>query len=277
MSIYGVQTFLSDVLTKQPILSAFESDAQRTLANYNLTENQQRMLAGLPTARLTKYFWMLVSKRLWLGMKAFPLTKSLLPDDFAARFSARYSELNPPAPVAGSPMFSEAMTLYRFLVACIQAGELSSPPYLLDVLTYEMLLFKLSNSPGVPKRAAVANGSHPSDYTDARPVLHPQVEIARFSYDIIPLVRALQARQESAPQVLACTLVFLRVEEEREVTVSKINEATRELISLCDGNRTMRQIAQELSERVSEGSSLQSKIPGILARLTTAGIICSAT
>jgi hypothetical protein len=210
-------------------------------------------LRKLDADRLNFYTSGLKRRRIEIALKAFPLTKFLVSDEIN-QFVAAYCQQFPPTLDSAVPALREHIRFYQFLVRLIADGKLQSK-YLKDILEYEKNLFFIGNSVEASRSAsefARANRSLPDDFTmdliwNLKPSRGVHVEASSFTYDVIELASYLSGREvpELAPK--ATYLLFSKIPNELGVKTSKINKATLDLISLCDGARATGAVLSKLA------------------------------
>lgn len=255
MSILEMQRVLTRVFTSEEFRQSFLADAEAACGAYDLTARELKSLKALDGERVGNYALILREVRFELALRAFPLTQSLLPDDFH-KFAGRYVREYPPTTTTGAAMFREATTLYRFVLKLAEEGELNVP-YLRDVMKYEKNLFSVGNRLEASLSAnacSEANAVLPPDFTERaighlRPLKGAHVETGSFGYDVLALISQLSRGEEPRLSEERTYVLFHKVPGDQGVKVSKINAATRDLIGLCDGTRATAEVISELAAR----------------------------
>jgi hypothetical protein len=248
-----MQRVLSKVLTSDDFRQIFLTDPNQACRDYNLTPKELESLKALNVERMSSYAIILRDGRIGLALKAFPVTQTLLPEDFH-KFTVRYTREYPPITLPGSGMYNEAMMLFHFIVRLIEEGELAHP-HLRDALEYEKNLFAIGSRLDASLSAqafASANAALPEEFTEARlghlkPIKGEHAEVSSFNYNIIELIPYLSRRESHEFNEERTYILFHKVPEQPGVKISKVNKATHDLIKLCTSEHTVSGIISELA------------------------------
>ena len=253
MSLFNMQSLLGKILTDEQLRNNFLNAPERVFDGYELTQREMESLRNLDTERLIFYTSGINRHRIDVAFKAFPLTKFLVSDEIK-QFVATYCQEFPPTLDSAAPALREFIWFYQFLVRLIADGKLRSK-YLEDILEYEKSLFFIENSVEASRSAsefARANRMLLDDFTmdliwNLKPARGAHGEASSFTYDVIELVSYLSGREipELAPKTTY--LLFSKIPNEVGVRTSKINKATMDLVSLCDGDRTTGAVLSKLA------------------------------
>jgi hypothetical protein len=253
MSLFNMQSLLGKILIDDQLRIAFFKDPERVFDGYELTQREMESLRKLDADRLKFYASGLKRRRIDIALKAFPLTKFLVSEEIN-QFVATYCQEFPPTLDNAAPALREHMGFYQFLVRLIADGKLRSK-YLEDVLEYEKNMFFIGNSMEASRSAsefACANRTLPDDFTmdliwNLKPARGLHVEASSFTYDVIELASYLRGQEVPELRPKTTYILFSKIPNELGVRTSKINKATLDLFSLCDGARTTGAILSKLS------------------------------
>jgi hypothetical protein len=253
MSLFNMQRLLGKILTDEQLRNNFLKDPKRVFDGYELTQREMESLRNLDAERLIFYTSGINRHRIDVAFKAFPLTKFLVSDEIK-QFVATYCQEFPPTLDSAVPALREHIRFHQFLVRLIADGKLRSK-YLEDILEYEKNLFFIGNSVEASHSAsefARANRMLPGDFTmdliwNLKPAGGVHVEASSFTYDVIELASYLSGREVPELGPKATHLLFSKIPNELGVRTSKINKATLDLISFCDGARTTGAVLSKLA------------------------------
>ena len=253
MSLLNMQNLLGRILIDDQLRNAFFKDPERIFGGYELTQREMESLRNLDADRLDFYTSGLKRRRIDIALKAFPLTKLLVSDEIK-RFVAMYCHEFTPTLDSAAPALREHIGFYQFLVRLIADGKLQSK-YLKDILEYEKNLFFIGNGMEASSDAsefARANRILPDDFTmdlvwNLKPTRGAHVEASSFTYDVIEVASYLRGREVPDLSPKTTYLLFSKIPNELGVRTSKINKATLDLFSLCDGARTTGAIISKLA------------------------------
>lgn len=210
----------------------------------------------------------------------------LLPPWLRSALGDRLEDLLPPfeRSLGREDLASKMVVALRFceyLLERIADGTVAPPaPCLADAVRYQKTRLLLTVDgmdgavPALPptSRLPGGNGSRA-----ARPVRESHTRVEAFAHDVTPLFRTSAGK---APPGFSPDVELSEVEE-REILVhfrrapnftlfeTRINRATKDLLDLCDGTRTVSEIAENLSRnrRDLNEQDLQDLEAGVLAAL----------
>jgi hypothetical protein len=232
MTLFAMQTVLTRLYTDRTFREAFFADVVATCARSALTNAERYQLAALDCRQVERYAQSLQRKRLHLVRALLPATVHTLSEQFAPWFFA-YCNTQPSAlePV------EEAIAFTTFLAS----ARLTEPAYIDDLLTCERLrlevLYTLADA-----------RSHGRTITpDVHPQLTPHACVAAFQYDMAALypLAAAGAQVEARPD--PSIVLIGKVRDQLHVKWKRINATTAQLLSLCNGTRTVQAIIDAMT------------------------------
>ncbi len=278
MSILQMQRVLSKLVTDDNFLATFTREPARACRDFDLRPAELEALKKIDRVRLTHYSHMLHVSRVALALKAFPVTRSLLPHDFFENFVATYCQEVSPVPRAASAMFLEAVELAAFLLRKIEEGQVQVR-YLHDALLYERNLFFLNNSPDIAilareyaQRGAALLALHESDRLLMTVQLGDHAIVSEFEHDPQLLIPELARRAIPDLQPQKRSLLFLKVAGQIGVSINAINSGTARLLQLANGTRTLQEIIGELSGG-DPAAQFEQRCHAIVEKLLRGGVI----
>jgi|SRR5262245_31010669 len=284
MSLFKMQSLLGRILIDDQLRNAFFKDPERVFDGYELTHREMESLRKLDADRLNFYASGLKRRRIDIALKAFPLTKFLASDEIN-QFVATYCQEFPPTLDSAAHALREHIGFYQFLVRLIADGKLRSK-YLADILEYEKNLFFIGNGVEASRSAsefARANRMLPDDFTmeliwNLKPTRGAHAEASSFTYDVIELASYLSGREVPDLAPKTTYLLFSKIPDALGVRTSKINKATLDLVSLCDGARTTGAVLSKLAgandlETGGDGAKLAAACLPIFRQLCKFAVI----
>ena len=254
VSLFNMQSLLSAILTDEQLRDVFLTNPERVFDRYELSSREMESLRKLDAERMVFYASALKLRRTDIAFKAFPMTKFLVSDEIG-QFTAAYCQEFPPAIDSANPVLREYIEFYEYLARLAADGKLRSK-YVSDILEYEKTIFLLGNRVEASRSAsefAQANGLLPDDFTmdliwNLKPTTGVHVEAAVFTYDVIELASHLGNLEEPDMAPKMTYLLFSKTPDELGVKKSRVNKATLDLVSLCDGTLTTRAILAKLAD-----------------------------
>ena len=232
MTLLGMQTVLAQLYTDRVFREAFFADPIAMCARSQLSEAERHQLAALDRLQVERYAWSLQGKRLHLVRVLLPATANTLSEQFAPLFCA-YCDTQPSA----LEYVEEAIAFTTFL----SVAGITEPAYMDDLLTCERMHLEVLY--------ALA-GASPQDI-EITPDVHPQLtahaRVAVCQYDMATLYPLATdgARLEARPDP---SLVLMgKVRDQLRVKWKRINATTAQLLSLCNGTRTVQAIIDEMA------------------------------
>jgi hypothetical protein len=251
VSLLEVQRTLSRILTDKAFRTAFQTDPAAAAAGYALDAAELASLAALPWRRMGTQADMLAHNRLGLALKAFPLTGRLLYEPVHQRLDEFCAEY-PPTPVHGNAMLAEADRLLAFTQRLLAEDRLD-PPWLGDMLRYELTTTRLAVTAAAPSAGAAPPDLAGADLASLVPVVGSSAVVLSFEYDVVDLVARLagggipdDARPARPPQ----RLLFAKQPGTGAVRQFTVNAATVSLIGLCDQCTTVDVLLDRLAARL---------------------------
>jgi hypothetical protein len=221
---------------------------------------------------------LLAHGRLEMALKGLPLTQGLVQDQLH-RHLDRFCREHPPVPEAESAVYIEANRMARFIGRLVAEGALE-PAYAAEVAEYERAALVLSiTAEAADSAAAVAAlnagaGGPAVELTEVVPVAGPHTHVGTFRYplvDILPLLDSGVLPTDVVPADRPLMILFHKVAGVHQTQTMKINPATAALLELCDGERTVREIVDQLVG--AYGPGVESGVVTVLDRLRAAGVI----
>jgi hypothetical protein len=277
------QAALARLLVDPAALQRFAADAEGAGRELGLSAEQVDALKFAGIDRLRYFAHELAEKRLVMSSKLCAGTFELLRrHDLLRVVAPRFAREHLPreSPEHATRTVRDFFWLAETLERMMASGELSCP-WLEDVLRCELLQARLSTSLDLARSSTEHQELHdawPSPRPDELLALRPRrgdhAVVATFSCDVVTLLKELSQHAERIEtEAQPTTLLLVKRGGFRKVQIVRINDATRRLIELCDGTRTVREIVAQLSraEATPEGSARRAegsvKIIGEMYRL----------
>lgn len=273
MSIAEMQACLARLYVSESFRKLFHCDPSAALEGCDLSRDEADALRRLDREQLDQFARSLVSKRRKPVERAYPLLFAL---DAAAmrRYYWRFFQLYPARP--GQGQHQDVVDFGEFIEDSLTSTE-QVPAYASDLARYERLYYlamvgaaasgELTESPGT--------GTTSGDLTaEARPSLGRDVQVADFAYDVAMIEESLQQQQapEEARVADGCTIVFARGTGGSGARMLRINAATKLILGLCDGRRTISKIVTE-TEAALGATNLEGGILESVGRLLASGVL----
>jgi hypothetical protein len=278
MTLLDMQRVFSRILTDRDFHLAFAAGDESVCAPYDLTERELRSLRGLRWDRVTAHAHLLTHGRLDMGFMALPLTQRLVQDQMHAVLD-RFCREFPPVPQAANTPLVEGTRLCEFIGRLVATGELR-PAYVADVAEYERNAMVLSTSPEAADSAAAVAASNEwiggwaGELTESVPFAGPHVRVAAFRYplvELLPLLDKGETPTDVYPAERPLLILFHKVPGIHQVQTIKINSASAELLELCDGERTCREIVDLMIARLGPNAGTGALMA--LDRLLATGVL----
>ena len=250
MSVLQMQRAFSRILTDAEERREFLADRTAYIARYDLAGSERESLSQLDEGRLQQYARLVIATRIDLPLSVLPTSRALLPDDFVDRHGPRFMREFPALPTAeGSLQMREVKRLVEYLQLLVDEGKLQGGE-LADALLYEGTAFRLSNDPELDtarrafeERQARAKGRSLS--RESRLVRSPGSALEAFEGGI-PAHGTSPAPLRGETAEGPARALMLKRSGVRKVHVFALNHAVWDFLQLCDGRRTLQQIAKAL-------------------------------
>lgn len=272
MSISEMQACLARLYIDDAFRTLFYTEPEYTLRDYLLTASETTALRSIDRKMLDFFAGSLKNKRKDRLERAYPLLFRVAPA-IVDRLYRRYYDLHP----AGShwPAYQDILDFGLFMEESL-SGAGDAPPYARDVVRYERLSYLTNFGPaGMNGFLAPVDASAPVQMDD-RPMQSKGLRVESFSYDIPSLEQMLAGvpanGNEPAIDACDCYLVFRPAAGDDKSKVLRVNSATKELLNLCDGRRTVTQIISEMESRFG-ATCLRESLMAAINRLLSAGAI----
>jgi hypothetical protein len=252
------QAALARILVDERARRVFSQEPERFRQEQGLTQAQLNALQVAGLERLTGFSHDLIDKRLSIFTRLCPGTLELLRrgdlmNVVAPRFISRF------LPRTEHEYLNRTVRDFfwfaTLLLEMLEAGELAYP-YLEDVLRYEHAQAVLGTRPELSESLRLyqslrqANPHPPREQILAsRPRLGEHARLEIFTCDVGQVIRKL-IEGEEPPQLPRepTPLLFVKASGARKAHAVRINRLTHDLVSLCTGQRTTREIISQLSQ-----------------------------
>ncbi len=249
---------LARILVDAQARRRFEEEPERFREEFHLTAAQVEALRAAGLERLKGFAHDLVDKRLTIFTKLCPATLELLRRQdllrvVAPRFVSRFLPRTEHEYVNRTTR--DFFWFAELLLEMLEAGEISCR-YLEDVVRYERAQAFLTTRPELSESFRLyqqAQQAHPhperEQLLSSRPRLGAHARVEFFTSDVAKVIRPL-VEGEDVPDLKhePLPLLFSKAPGARKVRAVRINPLTYELVSLCDGSRTTRQLLEQLSQ-----------------------------
>lgn len=280
MSIPEMQACLARLYVDHSFLRLFLLQPGAALEEYRLSDDERSSILEIDRHRLQRFAESLVVKRKKRFEIAYPLLFGL-DHEAVSRYYERFYRLRRISPY--DVQLKVCVEFGHFLEDSL-AADADFPPWASDLARYERALYTtkfLSSSP------EARNGDSASDAADgaqapadeellaAIPSLHPEARIERFRYDLQSLQKALKAGERPREGEIAegeHFIVFLGGGRPGRARTFEITPATRRLLALCDGHRTVVDILHRLEQHYGK-TGLEPGVLKTLRRMLEPGIL----
>ncbi len=259
MSLIELELALAQVLTDADYLARFLVDKKEALAGFELSPAEIAAITGIDDDRLRGYSNLLLRTRIELGLRAFPRVRKLLGPDFVSRYGAEYARTFPLGPASGqSPVFVEFRSLLTFLEQ--HASRLETEiPFFGDTLQYDATMFVLGNDPDIANEVHRFERHYrplldSDDTANVMPLRSPGTLIRTFTIDIL----SETDRQTSTASDELSHLLFYKTARDVAVRLTRVNDATKCALELCDGRTPIHQIADGVARQVGLGETVEN-------------------
>jgi hypothetical protein len=246
------QMALGRILAEPDLNERFLADPRGVGGELGLDGEQIAALEHAGLARLRSFAHSLWSKRIGLLKKICPATYELVEQrGRLAELAGRFVREHPPreAREHSSRTIRDGFWLIDFLLRLEETGELGDP-LLAEVARFERAMLEVTARVEAVESAArfqEAAGEKPEmtreEMLAARPRrgVHCRVEV--FTVDIVEVIRALgEGRPPEDPSPGESIVLFSKMPGRRNVRYATVNAQTRQLLELCDGVATCREI-----------------------------------
>ena len=262
MSVISVQTVIARLCVDAIFREAFLQDPDAALRPFGLTAGEAVNVRDLDMEAVRSYAGGLLSKRLKLMAKWLPVCFAVLhgPESPKGhRFLERYARENirDDSELGGEWLRRESRRFADYLRQRVFSGEIPLPA-LAELAEFEAVKFSMMNDPEVSHSAlafAAALEARPapldrSALMEKRPLRGRHVHIQAFGYDIPDLVEGVEAGRGIADAEPTPTWVlFFKGAGKKRVATSILNEPPKDLLDLCDGQATGKQIVAHIVAR----------------------------
>ena len=162
--------------------------------------------------------------------------------------------------------------LLRFVQSHYLRVMAKRPHLLMTMIETERAQLSFDESQTAPGQGRRAKGASLLESMDAIPVIATDAKVVLVSADYKKLMRSLK-RKERLDQIAVEQVALVLLKERDEIKIIQLNSTTYALMSLCNGSRTVMEIAGEFSSLGSLGvSPLKASMFG-LASLALKGFI----
>ncbi len=280
MPLSELQAVLARILTDEPARRRFldvgrDGPIPSELDGYGLSLPEWLQLRAIPRDRLELYAQLLRNKRLEKLAEMLPWTWFLLGKD-RSRLVGLYTRDHLPTTIR---KLEEAESFCTYLH---ENASLVNPPYVPEVARYEITLARLVLRPYVPPSQSCIPELESMEWRDLPAVSCIRTENATlldFDYDL-ELILSFAQRSEHPPELLPCqtTVLFCTRRDGGAPRSYGLQAAAVELLSLCDGRRSLRDIVRESVSRNSPGANgddetLRNACISVLNKFLSDGVI----
>lgn len=272
MSVVEMHSALARLYVDESFLESFCAGPEDALKKYDLTDREAAALVGIDRDAIRKFASSLRGKNRGRFEHTYRLLIALDEAVFNKYF-LRFYELRPIQPYES--FHGPILELGHFLERSF-ANNPEVPPYAVDLARYQRLFHQARFGP----EEAVEDTAPPAEVVaetaldpGIRLGVAPGVRIERFGFDMSALEKALQQGEiPSAVECGECRVVFQSLGERGRAKKFQISAATFDLLSLCDGSRTLGEVGEHLEadwEAVEAGARKLQQL-GLLKEVPSA-------
>lgn len=270
MSIAEMQACLARLYVNDAFRRLFHADSATAIGGYQLTPEESAAIQRIDPAMLDFFAASLKNKRKKRVLRAFPLT-FMLDHPAADRYYSRFYQLH--AARSHHSIHQDVIDFGIFMEESLAQSD-DLPPYAVDVVRYERLYYFAALATPAAAATPAPDGAA-AVLRSTRPAPREGVEIASFSYDVAAIEKALEAGEKPAdPPVVAggYAIVFRPGSAEADAKMMRLNRPTRVVFELCDGQRTVSEIAAEAQE-VLGVAGMEDSIVATINRLVALQVL----
>ena len=262
MSTREMQACLARLYVDESFLRLFELEPDAVLQRYRLTDEERESIQKIDKELLRIFSSSLKAKRMKSFQRAFPalfkLHESVIPGNYH-----RFYELFRIAPEDESTELG--VRFGRFMEESL-IDHPKLPAYASDLAKYERIRLWVRNAgPTDPLNNGHAPAEPPKASLDSRPAVRSSAQMATFNFKIADIYA--QVRRDEPPEdVEPCTTTYLfRGSAQGGFKSFEINDDTRRLVQLCNGQQDVSEIVKEFQGN-AEGDFTDA-IVGMLNKL----------
>lgn len=275
MSVAEMQACLARLYVDDTYRKLFALAPETPMEDYQLTHDELTALKSIDKKMLNYFADVLKGKRREKFQDVYPLLFKI-PGVDINRYYNRFHNLYTAKPY--EPFLPQALAFGEFMEECL-AAETDIPPYASDLARYERLYFATEYDPARADTFSTINDPAPEQREvsslclDAQPTIQSGVQYATFAYDVVKIAAALEEQQEPTNlQRGSYSFIFQQKGGVQLPTIFAISGATKMLLSLCNGSRTVSCIISEMEQRFKK-APLTNEITRTLLHLQSIQVI----
>jgi hypothetical protein len=263
MSVSAMQTVIAKLCVDHKFRQTFASNPDRALESFALTARESEEIKSVDMQAVREYASSLLSKRLGLIKKWFPLSFLVLAKEVAAEkvhaILNRYGleNIRGTDEIGGDWVRAEFHRVSKYLHQLIAIKEIEVPHFT-DVLEFEVLKFSMLNDLEVSKfameftKADRTKSTFTSEWQrGSRPLLGKHARLRLFKYNMAELIPLVEEQKAIPPlEVEPTWVLFFKRPRALGVDTSIINLPLKRLIELCDGGRTIDGIISSIASHL---------------------------
>lgn len=262
MALRQVQAVLARLYTDRAFRAKFFANPQAACDIDSLTEQERRQLAQLDRRQVERYARSLQRKRIDGARALLPASAKLLRDTFDARFYA-YCD----ARRSAGERVVEAVDFASFLLDSVQIENRLAR----DVVACERMLLEVVHA--VVEEAKVSA----TVTLDSQPQLTMSARVLECGYDLEALYHRLLRGERAEFAAKPSTILVGKVRGEPRAKLKRINRATAELLTQCDGVRKTGTIVEYVAAHLrlddAEKRSFATECLELLSSLHNSGLL----
>lgn len=246
-----MQACLARLYVDDSFRRLFYIEPEATVRDYRLTANEREALKNIDREMLDFFVTSLINKRKERMEKAYPILSRIHPD-LVSRYYRRYSQVR--VANAHEPNYEDVVQFGLFMEESIADAD-EAPAYASQLARYERLCYCANIGPSIDEASSVPEPLQQPQTArlEDRLALCTGVHIESFSYDVAALKDEIDqsASSQTGIQIEAGEYWILFISASNagnDGSVLRINYATRALLDLCDGDRTVSQIITQMEE-----------------------------
>jgi hypothetical protein len=266
MSLAEMEACISRLYVDESFRKLLYLDTEATLQEYNLTEEESGAIKNIDRDRLDFFARSLKNKRKEAFDDAYPALFAL--DDVTIeRLYQRYYELRKANPYESG--LQDVLNFGMFMEESV-ADVGSLPVFTSDLVRYERLCHWVTSTPAAPQSSNDRDNAIREQTVVAtdnmQPSVYPLVRMEVFDYNV-PEIREELQRGKAAAEIEVengeTYILFRPADDVAASLVTRINIATKTLLDLCDGSRSVSQIIATVEDLFNAGNLREAMLDAI--------------
>lgn len=276
MSLKEKQACIARLYVDDSFRTLFFQNSIDTSKDYSLTQKELSALVSLDKGMIDYFASTLKTKRIKQFIRAYPLLFQLENKE-VLRFAHRYCCLYVRHPT--TLLHDDILEFGLFMEGSIDGFD-GLPSYTSELIKFEKLVYNLAFQERTWQKPELRFNT-PIKSIDVldKPMVSDKVERFKFTFDILKVIDSLSANTSTNEDSFERGSFYILAGINQitgSIILMQINESVYNLLSFCDGNKTIESIIKTYTN--GEGSfNVEKSIMDSLQRLATASVLTTST